>query len=82
MPVNLQRVAPPNINVQTNTASPQGTKRGWPPTSAKVTLNKSQFYQPKEKQRQLPSDGLQHIKHGTSSVVSNKQIYLISGSFL
>lgn len=82
-PSNQQRMAPPNVTVQTNSALPRGSDL-FPPsgsqlsTSLNVTLNQSQFNPPQARQSPLSSLGLQsqHVNNITGSVttIANQQV--------
>lgn len=69
IPANQQRMAPPNITVQTT--APRGSELFSPPGSQLSTslnptmsmaLNQSQFNQPQARRSPLPSIGLQQIQ--------------------
>lgn len=64
IPASQQRMAPPNITVQTNTTVPRNSELFSPPgsqlsTSLNMSLNQSQFNQPQARRSPLPSIGLQ-----------------------
>ena len=82
VPASQQRMAPPNVTVQTNSALPRGSDL-FPPsgsqlsTSLNVTLNQSQFNQPQARQSPLSSLSLQqqHVNNiGPVTTIANQQV--------
>lgn len=81
-PSNQQRMAPPNVTVQTNSALPRGSDL-FPPsgsqlsTSLNVTLSQSQFNPSQARQSPLSSLSLQqHVNNITGPVttIANQQV--------